>query len=185
MSTDNILTLVTELAERMLSPYGYAPKHVVLNWVRSCGQQSTAERLVVGMNKLPSAEEVRERILEAAAHSICDGLQVEHVCLSARHTEMYYLSFPLIGAKITHESEYRFTIEPAEVRTSEATLMMQLQHALTQKYSSLSPSKKRAYDRVMLACPQNTCTHTITVRRTAAEKTEMICKKHKAVMEAK
>jgi hypothetical protein len=182
-STDSIVAAGRTLAARILRQSKVLTPETqvkVSSWV-GCNKVADAKGFTIRIDRSPTPSDIVERIYHAAAHYVCAKAGTISHSSNGRHTKAFDAAVESLGAHVEiPESPGSVIVDitsPPLTRTTERSLNAFMRE-LERHEAMRSKSKSVAYSRATLICPSNGCTHTLTLRKTAIDRTRFLCIAH-------
>lgn len=174
--TKNVRTIVRNEFPMMYRPDA---ENITVTTQASCDTVGSADGFAVRVRAGMDAYDLLSSIYHDAAHYLCAAFDVNSHAKSGQHNKNFATAVATLGAEAEAGTGLGgFTIELPE-KTSKATKQA-VKEACAQlaKLASLRRTNAAANNRVTLTCPNGACSHSLTIRRTAAAKTIVQCAAH-------
>lgn len=162
IDTDTILALTQELANVSL-PKDLQKTPIITSTKVKCVPDLDQVVLTVSLRRVHTARDLLDNLYHGAAHYLCARNRESSLMRNGQHTKAF-------------AEAYEYIIKNGNQSIPETKATLRRLNTELQRLNNTHA--RRAYDRVTFVCPAEACRHTMTIRRTAAEKTVLICRRH-------
>lgn len=183
MSTTAIIAAAEQLARVLLKKplKNFGEYTVDVKTVTNCSTIASSNGFTLRIDRNPSAGTIVARVYHAAAHMLCQSYGVSSHSGSNRHTRVFDQALEALGAPASAlEEEFL-----AKLTKTQRAALDEFMGELAMYQTKRRTGRNVGAARVTLSCPLKACSHTITVRESAASKTRFICVEHDREMKPK